>query len=70
MHTSLPAIQVVVKSSDTVNSIHMVVLSVEGIVLTLVVVIYVWAMAQKVWVFAGGDASIYYHLPLDMPLCP
>ena len=46
--------QVVVKSSDTVNSIHIVVLAVEGIVLTLVVVIYVWAMAQKVGGYCWG----------------
>ena len=30
------------------NQIHMVVLAVEGIILTLAVVWYVWNMAQKV----------------------
>ena len=39
--------QVTVSGSNTVNNIHMVVLAVEGVVLTIIVVWYVWTMAQK-----------------------
>ena len=60
--------QVVVISSDTVNSIHMVVLAVEGIALTLVVVWYIWVMAQKVSKVVAGISTACV-LNLSIFLC-
>jgi hypothetical protein len=46
--------QVTVQGSQTVNNIHLVIIVVEGIILTAVIVCYVWSMVQKVRVWGLG----------------
>lgn len=54
--------QVTIQTSNTVNSIHLIIIAVEGIFMVAVITLYVWHMVQKVCTFQAlpNSHKIWY----------